>query len=68
MINGFIKRKVNDVGTDWLAHSSFISVIIFCGYSMLNDSLVILSPYMWIFLGINLAIQFNEKNNAVRNF
>lgn len=61
LINGFIKRKVNDAETEWLAHSSFISVITFCGYSMLNDSLVILSPYMWIFLGINLAIQFNEK-------
>ena len=44
-----------------LSSSTFFSLIIFLVFAMLNDSLVILSPYMWIFLGLNMAMQYSRN-------
>lgn len=40
-----------------LSVASFFSVVAFLVFMLLNDSLVVLSPYMWIFMGINFALQ-----------
>lgn len=50
------KKKDN-----WVFMSTLFSVIVFCVFSMLNDSLISVSPYMWIFLGINLASSFTLR-------
>lgn len=44
-----------------LSLSTFFSIIIFLIFAMLNDSLVVLSPYMWIFLGINVSMQYSRN-------
>ena len=44
-----------------LSYSTFLSVIVFLGFSILNDSLIILSPYMWIFLGLNMSMQYSRN-------
>ena len=54
IINRF-KYKKND---NWILQATFFSVITFCIFSMLNDSMVTVSPYMWILLGINMSVQY----------
>lgn len=49
---------------EYLAYSTFAGVVAFLGFSLLNDSLVGLSPFMWIFLGINMAMQSKVQSNC----
>ena len=57
-ISNRIKYKKND---NWISQATFFSIIVFCIFSMLNDSIVTVSPYMWIFLGINMSVQYKIK-------
>ena len=62
VIIGWIKQRVKS-GRDnnVLSVGSFVSVVGFMVFSLLNDSLVVLSPYMWLFLGVNMSMQCKTK-------
>lgn len=56
----FKKRKTDNP----LSTASFFAVIVFMAFMLLNDSLVVLSPYMWMCLGMNMSIQ--SKNCIIQ--
>lgn len=45
--------------------ASFFAIIEFVIFMFLNDSLIVLSPYMWIFLGINLSLQDSREERLI---
>lgn len=44
-----------------MSYPTFAGIVVFLMFSMLNDSLVILSPYMWLGLGLNLGLPHDKK-------
>ena len=55
-------QKQCNQGDNWISQATFFSVLIFWMFSMLNDSMISVTPYMWIFLGVNMATQNNFIN------
>lgn len=43
-----------------LSVASFFAIVTFMIFALLNDSLISISPYFWIFLGINMAFQIKN--------
>lgn len=65
ILHNWLKQCIKN-GKDrrFLSYSTFAGTLVFLMFSMLNDSMVILSPFMWFILGINLAMQ---NKNSYKN-
>lgn len=59
---GWIYQMVkNERQENILSIASFFSIVSFMIFAIFNDSIISVSPYLWIFLGINLT--FQTKNH-----
>ena len=59
---GWIKRSYKQgLEKGDLSYPSFVSVVAFLVFTLLNDSMIVLSPFMWMCLGMNNALQQREK-------
>ncbi len=64
ILMGRLKRiRTSERDNAPLSFASIVAVVAFLIFSLLNDSLVVVSPYMWIFLGLNMALQYAGKLN-----
>lgn len=68
VLMGWIRQRIEH-GKDRnvLSVASYIAVAVFMVISLINDSLVILSPYMWILLGVNMSQQNKVNSNEIKN-
>lgn len=59
---GWIKRSYKQgLEKSDLSYPAFVSVVAFLVFTLLNDSMIVLSPFMWVCLGMNNALQQREK-------
>ena len=59
---GWIKRSYKQgLEKNDLSYPAFVSVVAFLVFILLNDSMIVLSPFMWVCLGMNNALQQREK-------
>ena len=59
---GWIKRSYKQgLEKSDLSYPAFVSVVAFLVFTLLNDSMIVLSPFMWVCLGMNNALQQKEK-------
>lgn len=68
ILGSWIKQcQKNGRDRSFFSYSTFAGTLVFLMFSMLNDSMVVLSPFMWFVLGINLAVQNKHRNKSGQN-